>query len=99
MRGLVKYKRGIAIVNTFKKIISKGHNPNKILVDQGGEFYNNIFKRSSKINNIKMYSTHNEGKSAVAERFIRTVKNKVFKYMAAVSKKFFLTCYMIKRKQ
>ena len=92
MRGLVKYKRGITIVNAFKKIISKGHSPNKILVDQGDEFYNNIFKRSLKINNIKMYSTHNEGKSAVAERFIRTVKNKVFKYMAAVSKKIFLTC-------
>ena len=92
MRGLVKYKRGITIVNAFKKIISKGHSPNKILVDQGGEFYNNIFKISLKINNIKMYSTHNEGKSAVAERFIRTVKNKVFKYMAAVSKNFFLTC-------
>ena len=28
-----------------------------------------------------MYSTHNEGKSVVAERFIRTVKNKVYKYM------------------
>ena len=92
MRGLVKYKRGITIVNAFKKIISKGHSPNKILVDQGGEFYNNIFKIYLKINNIKMYSTHNEGKSAVAERFIRTVKNKVFKYMAAVSKNFFLTC-------
>ena len=33
-----------------------------------------------------MYSTYNEGKSVVAERFIRTLKNKIFKYMAAVSK-------------
>ena len=33
-----------------------------------------------------MYSTHNEGKSVVAERFIRTLKNKIFKHMAAVSK-------------
>ena len=33
-----------------------------------------------------MYSTYNEGKSVVAERFIRTLKNKIFKHMAAISK-------------
>ena len=33
-----------------------------------------------------MYSTYNEGKSAVAERFIRTLKNKIFKHMAAILK-------------
>ena len=37
-------------------------------------------------NDIEMYSTHNEGKSPVAERFIRTLKNKIYKYMTAVSK-------------
>ena len=36
-------------------------------------------------NDIEMYSTHNEGKSA-AERFIRTVKNKIYKFMTSVSK-------------
>ena len=34
-----------------------------------------------------MYSTYNEGKSVVAERFIRTLKNKIFKHMTAISKK------------
>ena len=33
-----------------------------------------------------MYSTHNEGKPVVAERFIRTLKNKIFKHMIAISK-------------
>ena len=37
-------------------------------------------------NDIEMYSTHNEGKSVVAERFIRTLKNKIYKYMTSVSK-------------
>ena len=55
-------------------------------VDQGDEFYNKLFKRFLKINNIEMYSTYNEGKSVVAERFIRTLKNKIFKHMTAVSK-------------
>ena len=36
--------------------------------------------------NIEMYSTHNKGKSVVAERFIRTLKNKIYKYMTSVSK-------------
>ena len=38
------------------------------------------------MNNIKMYSSYNEGKSVVVERFIRTLKNKIFKHMTAISK-------------
>ena len=53
----LKEKRGISIVNAFQKIISKGRRPNKISVDQGGEFYNKLFNRFLKINNIEMYST------------------------------------------
>ena len=37
-----------------------------------------------------MYSTHNEGKSVVAERFIRTLKNKIYKHMTAVSKNVYI---------
>ena len=37
-------------------------------------------------NNIEMYSTHNEGKYIVAERFARTLKNKIFKFMTSISK-------------
>ena len=39
-----------------------------------------------KISKIEMYSTCNEGKSVFAERFIRTLKNKIFKHMTAISK-------------
>ena len=46
----------------------------------------NLLKYFLKINNIEMYSTFNEGKSVVAERFIRTLKNKIFKHMTAISK-------------
>ena len=60
--------------------------PSKIWVDQGSEFYNTHFKNWLKYNNIEMYSTHNEEKSVVAERFIRTLKNKIYKYMTAISK-------------
>ena len=41
-------------------------------------------------NVIEMYSAHNEGNSVVAERFIRTVKNKIYKYMTSVAKNVFI---------
>ena len=71
-----KDKKGTSIVNTFKKIISEGHKPNKIWVNQGSDFYNKSFKDFLKINNSEMYPTYNEGKSVVAERFIRTLKTR-----------------------
>ena len=83
----LKDKKGISITNAFKKIIKQsGRKPNKIWVDQGIEFYNNAFKKWLLSNNIIMYSTYNEGKSVVAERFIRTLKNKLYKHMTATSK-------------
>ena len=56
------------------------------MVDQCSEFYNNVFKKWLKDNNIEMYSTHNEEKSVAAERCIRTLKNKIYKHMTAISK-------------
>ena len=88
----IKDKKGTSIVNAFKKIISEGRKPNKIWVDQGSEFYNNSFKDFLKINNIEMYSTYSEGKSVVAERFIRTLKNKFFNTWQLFQKMFILIC-------
>ena len=87
----LKDKTGISIVNAFQKILDKsGCKPNKIWVDNGSEFYNNSFKKWLKDNDIEMYLIHNEGKSVVAERFIRTLKNKIYKYMTAVSKNVYI---------
>ena len=93
----LKDEKGISIVNAFNKIIKQSNRrakgtsvqhvkPNKIWVDQGSEFYNNVFKKWLSDNDIIMYSTYNEGKSVVAERFIRTLKNKLYKHMAAIGK-------------
>ena len=60
--------------------------PNKIWVDHGSELYNNKFKSFLKENDIEMYSTFNEGKSVVAERFIKTLKNKIHKDMTTIGK-------------
>ena len=93
----LKGKKGITIVNAFNKMIKQSNRrakgtiaqhvkPNKIWVDQGSEFYNNVFKKWLSDNDIIMYSTYNEGKSVVAERFIRTLKNKLYKHMTAIGK-------------
>ena len=64
--------------------------PNKIWVDKGGEFYSNSFKKWLQDKDIAMHSTYDEGKSVVAERFIRTIKNKIYKYMTSISKNVYI---------
>ena len=72
---LLKDKKGISTVNAFQKFLKESNRkPNKIWVDKGSEFYNNSFKKWLQDHDIEMYSTHNEGKSVIAERFIRTLK-------------------------
>ena len=87
----LKDKKCVTITNAFQSILkTSNRKPKKIWVDQGSEFYNNVFKKFLKDNDISMYSTYNEGKSVVAERFIRTLKNKIYKHMTAISKMFIL---------
>ena len=54
------------------------------------QFYNSHYKKWLKDNSMEIYSTHNEGKSVVAERFIRTIKNKIYKYMTSISKNVYI---------
>ena len=83
----LKDKKGMSIVNVFQSILKKSYRkPNKIWVDKGDEFYNNSFKKWLQDNDIAMYSTDNEGKSVVAGRFIRTLRNKIYKYTTSISK-------------
>ena len=87
----LKDKKGISIVKAFQSILKQSNRkPNKIWVDKGSEFYNAYFKKWLRDNNIIMYSTHNEGKSVVAERFIRTLKSKIYKYMTSISKNVYI---------
>ena len=91
----LKDKKGVSIVDAFQKILDDSNRkPNKIWVDKGSEFYNNYFKKWLKDNDIEMYSTNNEEKS-VAERSIRKLKTKVYKYMRAISKNVYMINEMI----
>ena len=83
----MKDKKGTTVVSAFQSILKNSkRKPNRIWVDQGSEFYNTHFKKWLKGNNIEMYSTHIEEKSVVAERFIKTLKNKICKHITTISK-------------
>ena len=87
----LKVKKVISIVNVFQKILHKPRRkPNKIWVDKQSEFYNSSFKKWLKDNDIDMYSIHHERKSVVAERFIRTLKTKIYKYMTSLLKNLYI---------
>ena len=87
----LKDKKGISIVKAFQSILKQSNKkPNKIWVDKWSEFYNAYFKKWLRDNDIVMYSTHNEGKSLVAERFIKTLKSKIYKYMTSISKNVYI---------
>ena len=86
----LKDKEGITVANGFPKILkesnrrqsqSKVGKQNKIWVDEESEIYNSSFKKSLKDNDVEIYSIQNEGKSVVTEKFIITLKSKIYKYM------------------
>ena len=87
----MKDKKGVSIIDAFQKNLKQSNRKlNKTWVDKGSEFYNSSFKKWLQGNDIAMYSTPNEGKSVVTERFIRTLKNKIYKYMTSISKNVYI---------
>ena len=60
----------------FLRLDESNHKSNSICLDKGIEFCNRSMKSFLQNNDIKMHSAHNEGKSVIAERFIRTFKIK-----------------------
>ena len=87
----LKHRKGITITNTFEKNLDTSkRKPNKIWVDKESEFYNWSMNYWLQYVNIEIYSTHNEGKSLVAERFIRTLKNKIYKHITSILKNVYI---------
>ena len=75
----LKNKTGKSVALALKTIF-KERKPEKMWVDKGKEFYNKDVKDL-----IELYSTENEEKSSVVERWIRTMKEKMWKYFSAKS--------------
>ena len=84
----LKDKKGTGITNACQKILNA--NQIKYGIDKDSEFYNNAMKPWLEKNDKEMYSTYNQEKSVIAERFLRTLKNKIYKYMTSVSKNVYI---------
>ena len=87
----MKDKKGVTITNAFQKSLDESTGKrNKIWRDKRSEFYNRSVKSWLQDNNIETFGIYKEGKPIVPERFIRTLKNKMYKYTASISK----NCYI-----
>ena len=74
----LKTKKGLEMKKAFRKLFKNGK-PKNLWVDKGSEFYNKDVKKFLKDNKVNMYSTYGDSKSAVVERFNRTLKEKMWK--------------------
>ena len=76
----LKDKTAESVTNAFKYIIEEtGFKPEFLWTDSGGEFYNSKLDALRKKYDIGIYSTHGNSKSAVVERFNKTLKTKMWK--------------------
>ena len=78
----LKTKTGVAVTDALESIF-KDHTPKKLWVDQGNEFYNQVLEPVLKKHDIQIYSTHNDEKCSVVERWNRTIKTQLWKYFTA----------------
>ena len=65
------------VVEAFKIILASRRKPEKIITDQGTEFFNKHFKALLKDEDIELYNTYNETKASVVGRLIRTLKTRM----------------------
>ena len=79
----LKDKKGKTVLNPFIVVNESNRKPNKLWIVRGREFFNILMQEWLKNNDILMYSTHNEVKTVITERFIKTLKGKVYKKMTA----------------
>ena len=79
----IKSKTGSALVEAFKVILSSGTKPQKIMTDEGKQFFNKSFKALLSGKDIQLFNTFNETKASVVERVIRTFKEKIWRYFTA----------------
>ena len=78
----LKTKTGKEVAQAFRKLFLSGH-PSRLWTDKGTEFHNRQLKSVLEANNVMLYSTENEEKSSVVERWNRTMKTIMWKYFTA----------------
>ena len=79
----LKDKRGESVAKAFQNIFKWGRKPRFLWTDRGSKFYNGNVKQMLSKENIKLYSTENEEKSSIVERWNKTIKNKMWQMFSA----------------
>ena len=77
----LKTKSAREVKAAFEIIFKSGRKPEKLRTDQGKEFNNHILKKYLKDQNIKYFTSQNEGKANYSERLIKTLKNKIIRWL------------------
>ena len=77
----LKDKKGETVAEAFKTILKEGRKPQYLWTDKGKEYYNKYLKDLVEKNKVTLYSTENEEKSSVCERWNRTIKTKMWKQL------------------
>ncbi len=79
----LKNKTEKALVDAFRQIFRSGRIPKKLQTDKGTEFLNRGVQALLKDNRVHFFTTNNETKASVVERFNRTLKTRMWKYFTA----------------
>ena len=77
----LKTKTAKEVKEAFQDILSGDRKPEKLRTDQGKEFDNANLKRFLRSEDVKYFTSQNEGKANYAERAIKTLKNKLYRYL------------------
>ena len=86
----LKDKKGETVAEAFKTILKEGRKPQYLWTDKGKEYYNKYLKDLLEKNKVTLYSTENDEKSSVCERWNRTIKTKMWKQFTVQGNKMYL---------
>lgn len=82
---VLKNKSGLEVTKAFNSILEEGRVPQKLQTDQGKEFFNKHFQDVMKKHDINHFATATDLKASVVERFIRTLKSRLWRFFTATN--------------
>ena len=82
---VLRNKSAIEVKRAFEDILKEGRTPQKVQTDKGKEFFNSHFEMLMKKYNIKHFATGNYVKASIVERFNKTIKSRMWRYLTAAN--------------
>ena len=82
----LKDKKAKSVIEAFDRILRESRRPRTLRTDKGSEFYNRFFKKYLHDKSIKIFHALNETKANYAERYIQTLKKRIYRFITHVQK-------------